>query len=223
MTEEIKGRKQEEEAKREGGTEEEPQVYSVKKGLAGWNFSRRDFLTAAATAAAAATATAVGVGGKAKKATAQPIQVLDAPAELEGIDLRPGQPFTKVWRFKNNTDAAWGEEAKLRLVGGDRVQAPASVPLPNAAPGEIVSVGVDMVAPAQPGDYQIEAIFQITPTLSYTMYLPIVFKDFTPPTSTRTPTPTATPCSCHGVCSCVGHCSCDPYCTCDTVHYWYPN
>lgn len=232
--------RQEEDEGSHGG----PQIYNVKKDLAGWSFNRRRFLTAA-TAVAAGTATAVVAGGTANKATAQPIQVFDDQSELEGVELKPGKPFTKVWRFRNNTNVDWGEEAELHLIGSERLQAPASVPIPNAAPGETVSVEVNMLVPARPGDYQIKAILQITDTLAYTMYLPIVFKKFVTPTPTHTPTPTststptntptptntatptdtptATPCSCHSHCSCDGHCTCDPYCTCDTVHYWHPN
>jgi len=54
MTEET--RPKDEEAKRQEGTEEEPQVFAVQKDLKGWRFSRRDFLAAASAAAAAAVA-----------------------------------------------------------------------------------------------------------------------------------------------------------------------
>ncbi len=170
-------------------TEEEPQVYSVHKGLTGWKFSRREFLTAAATAA---TAAAVGTGDKSGTVTAQPVQILDDPTDLEVTDLRPGQEFTKVWQFKNNSDSAWGDGKELYLVGGDEMRAPASVAVPNAAPGEIVSISVDLVAPSEPGFYQINWYFPITDTLAYTSYLPIVIREFVPtPTPTHTPPPPA--------------------------------
>jgi hypothetical protein len=182
------------EVRPEQEAEEEPQVYDVKKGPVGWRFSRRDFLAAAAAAAAAATAAAVGAGDKSREVTAEPIQVLDDPTGLGVIDLNPGELFTKVWRFKNNTDTAWGAGKKLLLVGGDQVQAPASVPVPNAAPGEIVSVSVDMVAPKEPGYYQLNWLLQVTGTLTYTSYLPIVVKGFVPPTPIPTSTPTPPAC-----------------------------
>jgi LysM repeat protein len=77
MTEENKRNKQEEETNREEGIEEEPQVYSVKKGLDGWRFSRRDFLAAtAATAAAAAVAGCSGTGSALATPTATKVAII---------------------------------------------------------------------------------------------------------------------------------------------------
>jgi hypothetical protein len=144
-----------EETKQEEGTEEGPQVYSVKKGLTGWKFSRREFLAAAATAAAAA---AVPQMYRSKEATSEMIEGLEdsvtlAMAMLAMMVVRPTQSFTQVWRFTNNSDTAWWKGARLDLVGGSRMQAPASVPVPDIAPGESVAVQVEMVAPAEPGIY----------------------------------------------------------------------
>lgn len=167
--------------------EEEPQVYSVHKGLTGWKFSRREFLAAAATAAAAA---AVGADDVPEKPMAQPALVLEDVTESGMNDLTPGQPFTQVWRFRNISDAAWGGGKRLHLAGGDQMQAPASLPVPDAAPGETVSIRVDLVAPTAPGFYQINWHLPITDTLSYVSYLPLVLRG-----SAATPTPTSTPTS----------------------------
>jgi hypothetical protein len=158
MTEETKGRKQEE-TKRAGRTEEEPQVYSVKKGLTGWSFSRRDFLAAAAVAAAAATATAIAAMDESSEETSQTAEVLGDSLTLAVAMpvmrvVGPGESFAQVWQFTNNSDTAWCRGARLHLVDGDQMQAPASTPVPDIAPGESVAVQVDLVAPAEPGTYQ---------------------------------------------------------------------
>jgi hypothetical protein len=225
------------EAGEEQGAEEEPQVYNAEKDLTGWKFSRRGFLTAAATAATGAATAAVVAGSKAKKVSAQPVEVVADFLELGEAEMKPGQLFTRVWRVKNNTDAAWGEDAMLNLKGPEEIQIPASIALPNAAPGEIVDIRVEMVAPTTQDDYRIEASFNVTGT-EHIVYFPKVMrlptKTPTPtptktPTPTRTPTPSRTPCACHGVCSCDDYsctcdavCTCDTVCTCDLVHYWYP-
>lgn len=190
MTKETKRNKQEEETRREEGTEEDPQIYTVKKGLAGWEFSRREFLAAAA---AAATAAAVGAGDKPEQVAAKPVQLLEDRTEPAMTDLEPGQPFAKVLRFKNTSGIAWGHGKRLYLVGGDEMQAPASVAVPNAAPGDTVTVRLDLVAPTTPGYYQINWHFPITDTLSYVSYLPLVVGgSASPAVSTSTPTSTST-------------------------------
>jgi hypothetical protein len=159
MTEEIRGKKHEEETQREEGAEEEPHVYSVKKGLTGWKFGRREFLTAAATAATAATAAAMAATGKSKEATSETTERLEdsitlAVAMLAMTAVGPAQSFAQVWRFTNQNDTAWCKGARLHFVGGEPMQAPASVPVPDIAPGETAEVHVDMVAPTAPGTYQ---------------------------------------------------------------------
>jgi len=142
----------------EQDTEEEPQVYSVKKGLTGWKFSRREFLTAAATAAAA-TAAAMATGDKSKEATPERIEDSEdsiplAVAMLAIMAVKPVQSFAQVWRLTNNSDTAWCRGAKLVSVDDAQVQAPTSVPVPDIAPGKTVAVQAEMVAPAEPGTYQ---------------------------------------------------------------------
>lgn len=159
MTEETKGNRQEEGTKPEEGAEEEPQVYSLKKELTGWKFSRREFLAAAATAAVATTAAAMTTIDESKEETSETEEVLGdsttlAVAMTTMMAVRPAQSFTQVWRFTNNSATAWCKGMRLYLTDGDQVQAPASVPVPDIAPGETVAVQVEMVAPAEPGTYQ---------------------------------------------------------------------
>jgi len=147
------------EARQEQRDEEEPQIYSVEKELTGWNFSRREFLAAAATAAAAVTAAAMAATGESGETTSEAARVLGDSIPLAVTmpamtAVRPGQSFTQVWRFTNKSDTTWCRGARLHLVDSDQMQAPASVVVPDIAPGETVAIQVEMAAPAEPGAYQ---------------------------------------------------------------------
>lgn len=142
-------------ASQEHKDEEKPQIYGVEKELTGWNFSRREFLAAATTAAAAATAAVISATDKDGEAAelggdSIPLAVT-VPAMMA---VRTGESFTQVWRFTNNSDTAWCKGARLYLADGGQMQAPASVQVPDVAPGETVAVSVEMVAPAEPGAHQ---------------------------------------------------------------------
>jgi len=165
MTEEIKDNKSAEEPRPEAGTEEEPQVYSVNKGLTGWKFGRREFLAATATAAAAVTAAAMVAtdkSGEAAPGTAAAVGdsiMLDMAIPVM-MAVQPAQSFAQTWRFTNKSQAAWCKGATLHLanadgyIRGDQLQAPASIAVPDIAPGETVNVKVDMVAPAELDTYR---------------------------------------------------------------------
>jgi hypothetical protein len=220
-----------EERKEEAGTpEEEPQIYTVKKDMDGWQFNRRAFLTAAgATAAAAALGTVAGCGEPAEEAgpitqvvivqdvtatptsTPEPAEATEPPstdtpeptdtpaatasttptstetatptrtptdtatptpavpkAEFvkdvtipDGTVMKPGQAFTKKWRFKNVGAVPWGKGVKLLFVEGKhqgfeskKMGGPDFVDVPDVAPGKTVDVGVDLVAPKNLGHYR---------------------------------------------------------------------
>jgi hypothetical protein len=222
--------------------DQEPRVFGVQKGLKGWRFNRRGFIAAAAAAGAAA---ALGAGAlQSTEVVAGTVQLLADSPDGAQPSVQPGQRFTKVWRFKNISPSAWADELELRLADADRFGASAVLQVPPAAPGEVVSVAMDLVAPEAPGVYEGKVTLYTAGQQAHMIYLPIVVSQPTStstptptstPTLTPTPTPTATPCSCHGVCSCNGVCSCVGNCTCDTVctchsvcscvgqHYWHPN
>jgi len=214
-------------------SEEEPQVYTVKKELDGWKFNRRAFLTAAgATAAVAAIGSAAGCGSEepgeevvtqivVQEVTATPSSVpgaadtpvatdtdtpisTDAPAPSDtlvptetatltdtppptstptntptptpalpkaqfvkditipdGTVMKPGQPFTKTWRFENVGAVGWGEGVKLVFVPeqqkgfeSKKMAGPDFVEVPNVQPGKNVDVSVDLVSPEKLGHYR---------------------------------------------------------------------
>lgn len=74
--------------------------------------------------------------------------------------LLPGQHFHKVWKFRNEThDQFWPSGTKLAYVSkyrGDQLSGPDEVMIPDEwhpRPQQSIEVGVDLVAPTQPGIY----------------------------------------------------------------------
>jgi len=39
----------------------------------------------------------------------------------DGTVLRPGQPFTKIWRVRNSGTDAWPDDTVMVFVGGDKM------------------------------------------------------------------------------------------------------
>jgi hypothetical protein len=104
--------------------------------------------TAAAPAAATA-ATATTAAGRAFHAA-----FVDDVTVPDGERIAAGTVFTKTWLLRNEGEKAWPANTTLRLVGGEAMQASAvDAVVPRAAPGEIVQVSVDLVAPDSPGRY----------------------------------------------------------------------
>jgi hypothetical protein len=151
--------------------------------------------------------------------------------------MRPNQPFTKTWRYRNSGNVPWGQGVKLVFVSGtiagyrsNKMGGPDFVNVPNVAPGDTVDVSVNLVAPASEGRYRGYWRLQLAngEWLEENHYVEIVVR--IPPTPTWTPSPPP-------ACECVGHvgCGCDTEggdgdgdgdCTCvrdPGIHYWYPN
>ncbi len=72
----------------------------------------------------------------------------------DGTAMTPGQQFVKTWRIRNTGNVPWTSGYRLAFVEGSRMNASASVPLPNANPGQAVDVSVTLVAPQRPGFYR---------------------------------------------------------------------
>jgi len=71
----------------------------------------------------------------------------------DGTVLVADQPFTKIWKLRNEGETAWPEGTRLIFVGGDKLGNTESVVVSPAAPGQELDVAVDMVTPAKPGRY----------------------------------------------------------------------
>jgi len=284
----------EEKERKEELAEEQPEVYTAKKDLTGWQFDRRTFLAAAgATAAVAAVGTATSCGSPTPPeqvvvvdvvatATNTPLPVVASPVTMpsevpsppgpiaptapgetpmpsdtpaaadtaaptptstpekpkaefvkdvtipDGTEMRPNQPFTKTWRYRNSGTAPWGDGVQLAFVPGtiqgfqsNQMGGPDAVDVPNVAPGDTVDISVNLVAPAKPGKYRGYWRLRLPngEWLENNHYVAIVVKS--PASPTPKPSPTQ-------ACDCVGHtgCGCDNDCGCvkdKPSHYWQPN
>jgi hypothetical protein len=69
--------------------------------------------------------------------------------------LMAGETFIKTWRLRNNGTCVWSTQYALAFFGGERMGAPAHVPLRNNVPlGEAVDLSVEMSAPMIAGTHQ---------------------------------------------------------------------
>jgi uncharacterized protein YkwD len=72
---------------------------------------------------------------------------------LPGSAFNQQEKFTKTWRVRNEGSCSWGTGYQLVLVDGDRIDGPDAIPLPAAAPMEVVDISIQLTAPALPGSY----------------------------------------------------------------------
>ncbi len=61
--------------------------------------------------------------------------------------------FTKTWRFRNEGTCTWGEGYQVVFADGQIMSGPPFMPLPKAAPGELVDVTVNLKTPSEGGTY----------------------------------------------------------------------
>ena len=73
---------------------------------------------------------------------------LDYP---DGTVVAAGTRFSKTWRVHNAGTSVWSAGYALVFVADNHMNAPDSVPLPAALPGETVEVAVPLEAPLAPG------------------------------------------------------------------------
>jgi hypothetical protein len=154
----------------------------------------------------------------------------------DGTEMKPNQPFTKTWRYRNSGTVPWGDGVQLVFVSGtiqgfksNQMGGPDAVDVPNVAPGDTVDVSTNLVAPAQAGRYRGYWRLRLPngEWLENNHYVEIVVK---PPASPTPPPSPTQACDCvgHVACDCVGHvgCGCDKDCSCHKhkdTHYWQPN
>ncbi|MCZ7540832.1 MAG: NBR1-Ig-like domain-containing protein [Anaerolineae bacterium] len=87
-------------------------------------------------------------------ARAQKLDELRWLADVTVFDetvMEAGEPFVKTWRVRNSGETTWEPGYTLAFFGDERMGGPQSVPLPPAAPGDVVEVSVPLVAPDAPG------------------------------------------------------------------------
>ena len=69
----------------------------------------------------------------------------------DGDVVAAGAHILKTWRLRNVGSSAWVAGYALAFAGDNKMNAPDSVPLPSALPGETVEVTVPLEAPLAPG------------------------------------------------------------------------
>lgn len=73
----------------------------------------------------------------------------------DGSAFAPGESFVKTWRLMNRGTCPWTTDFALVFAGGERMDAPERIPLPQEVPpGAIIEISVPMRAPATPGEYR---------------------------------------------------------------------
>lgn len=73
----------------------------------------------------------------------------------DGSHFSPGAPIEKSWELRNDGSCAWIHGYYVQLRDGD--QPLGAVPkqaLPEAQPGETVTLTIEFIAPKQPGSYR---------------------------------------------------------------------
>jgi hypothetical protein len=89
----------------------------------------------------------------------QPLDCLDEAAYYtdvtipDGTRLEPGEPFTKTWQVRNTGTCPWSDGYALVFASGDIMSGALTNPIPEVAPGEIVNISVDLIAPARGGEH----------------------------------------------------------------------
>ena len=69
--------------------------------------------------------------------------------------FKPGEYFTKVWQILNAGTCTWSTNYRLVFIGGESMQAPASISLPHEVkPQETIDLRVSLVAPETPNFYE---------------------------------------------------------------------
>lgn len=69
------------------------------------------------------------------------------------LALMPGARAVLEWRVRNIGQSLWDENFALTFTSGERLNAPARVPLVTTAPGGELVIEVPITAPALPGEY----------------------------------------------------------------------
>jgi uncharacterized protein YkwD len=78
----------------------------------------------------------------------------------DNTPLVAGTPFTKTWRVSNTGTCIWGPDYTISYYSDERMNAPASVPLPLTFPGQNADISVDLVAPNNPGTHRANFVIK---------------------------------------------------------------
>jgi uncharacterized protein YkwD len=72
----------------------------------------------------------------------------------DNIEMMGGTSFTKTWRVVNTGTCVWASDYTLAPYTGERMSAPASVPLALTYPGQALDISVQLKTPNRIGKYE---------------------------------------------------------------------
>jgi hypothetical protein len=73
----------------------------------------------------------------------------------DGTTFSPGDHFVKTWRLQNTGTCTWTTAYKAVFDRGDTINGPTVINMPHtAAPGQIVDLSANMIAPTSSGTYE---------------------------------------------------------------------
>lgn len=75
----------------------------------------------------------------------------------DNTPVAPGEPFVKIWRFRNIGTCTWGAGYALVFTGGEPMGGQGPTPLPQPVqPGDEIELSLALVGPPAPGVYRGE-------------------------------------------------------------------
>lgn len=72
----------------------------------------------------------------------------------DNTEIVAGTTFRKTWRVSNTGTCIWASDYTLTYYSAERMNAPASVPLPLTYPGQTADISIDLTAPNSLGKHQ---------------------------------------------------------------------
>ena len=72
----------------------------------------------------------------------------------DNTSIGAATPFTKTWRVSNTGTCIWGSDYTLSYYSEERMNAPASVPLPVTYPGQTADISINLTAPNALGSHR---------------------------------------------------------------------
>jgi len=114
----------------------------------------------------------------------------------DGTSFSPGTKFVKSWQFINSGSSTWTTAYSLAFVNGDAMSGPSTVSVPVVvAPGKLVDIPVNLVAPSTPGSYKGYWRLRNPSGTSFgtTVFVQINVVAVAPSTATSTPSGSVTP------------------------------
>jgi uncharacterized protein YkwD len=78
----------------------------------------------------------------------------------DNTEVVGGEVFTKTWRIMNTGTCSWAADYTLTHYSDERMEAPASVPLPLTLPGQTADISVELAAPNTIGTHRANFVIQ---------------------------------------------------------------